>query len=80
MSIAVFYINPISQTPMVNLFDHGELQAALERANQLRRLKMLHICISTENPDNASLSGVSSVEGGKTPDGHDYDWVKRRQV
>jgi MoaA/NifB/PqqE/SkfB family radical SAM enzyme len=75
MSIAVFYVNAVSGSAMVNLFDNGDLLLALERADQLRRLGMLHVSVSTENPDSVGSPGVTSVEDGKTLDEHEHQQV-----
>ena len=86
MSIVIFWIQPGSgeglfpnmSEPKARTFKDLELKEALVFAEQQRKAGMSHVCISTEHPDNVTLPGVDSVEGGKTPDGQDYTWRKRR--
>ena len=56
----------------------ADLGEALKIAENMRREGKQHVCISSENSDCVTKPGVDSVEGGKTPDGHDYTWKKRR--
>lgn len=76
MSIAVFFIG--EHGAEVKLFDDVSLLECLSSAEALRKAGMHHVCISTEFSSNIGKAGVSSVEDGKTPDGVEYLWVKRR--
>lgn len=87
MSIVVFWIQPGSgegmfpnmSQPNARTFKDTELQEALAYAATLRRENLArHVCISSEFPDNVTKPGVDSVEGGRTPDGQEYSWRKRR--
>jgi hypothetical protein len=78
MSIVVFFLSE-DGLPLADKFRSSELSAALKHAELLRKTPgTTHICISSENPDSVGKLGVSSIEEGKTPDGHAYDWKKRR--
>jgi hypothetical protein len=60
-------------------FTDLELTEALTFANALRRrFDIRHVTISSESANSVGEAGVTSVEDGKTPDGHDYTWRKRR--
>jgi hypothetical protein len=59
-------------------FNDNELKAAMGWAEAARRAGHRHVCISSEPNNCVGQMGVSSVEDGKTPDGVDYDWKKRR--
>jgi len=55
------------------------IELALKRANELRAKGFKHVCLSTENENCVTKKGVDSVEEGKTPDGHCYDWSKKQR-
>lgn len=52
---------------------------ALEMVQSLRRAGMKHVIMSNEPGDMVGRLGVDSVEDGKTPDGHDYEWSKKHR-
>lgn len=86
MSIKVFWIQfaptdflPGWSEPRVKSFESTELTAALQFCNDKRKEPgVTHVTISSEMPDSVGKPGVDSIVDGKTPDGHDYTWMKRR--
>ena len=58
----------------VNLTD------ALRESKGLRDDGYRFVTMVSEDPNCVSKAGVDSVENGKTPDGHVYDWKMRRKV
>lgn len=78
MSIAVFYFDANIGIPSVEMFADTALLECLALAERLRKAGMRHVCISSELSSNIGKAGVTAVEGGKTPDGENYTWVKRR--
>jgi hypothetical protein len=86
MSIVVFWIQPGTgeglfpnmSEPKACTFGDLQLGEALAFANRQRNAGMSHVCISSEHPDNVTKPGVEGVEGGRTPDGEEYSWRKRR--
>lgn len=78
MSIAVFYFDSTDGSPSVEMFADTALLECLAVAERLRKSGMKHVCISTELSTNIGKAGVDAVEDGKTPDGENYTWVKRR--
>lgn len=84
MSIVIYYLetSPIIggtvTSTRAEAFGMSEMSAALNRMQALRTLGRTHVAISVDNPDSVGKPGVDSVEDGKTPDGVDYTWKKRR--
>ena len=85
MSIMVFWIqrNPTEflpnwSEPKCKQFSDIQLSEALTFCNAQRNAGHQHVVISSENSDSIGKLGVDSVENGKTPDGEDYTWMKRR--
>ena len=84
MNVVVFWIEPPNpaaffpsmQQPMA--YHTNDLGVALQVAEEKRRAGMRHVTISTENPDSVGQPGVTAVTDGKTPDGNEYGWKKRR--
>ena len=76
-SYVVFWLG--AGNAMHNEFaDMGE---ALEFCQELRKDTagdITHIVMSSDNVNMVGEMGVSSVEGGKLPDGSDYTYTKRR--
>ena len=61
-------------------YDEETLTGALKAAEGLRRqTRYSFVTIVSEDPNCVGKAGVDSVENGKTPDGHEYSWVKRRR-
>ena len=77
MSIVIYYLSPDLVAHRA-LFEDAQFSAALDHVKFLRDSGQLHVCMSNEPSDLVGKMGVTSVENGKTPDGHDYDWKKRR--
>jgi hypothetical protein len=75
MSIVVFWLEPDGR-PAHQEFPAHELLAALKHSEACRRDGKHHVCISTALPGSVGQGGVNSVEGGKLPDGHVYDFNK----
>jgi hypothetical protein len=56
-----------------------DMNKALQRVEELRRSPGYSaVCFAAENPNQVGKMGVDAVVDGKTPDGEDYSWVKRR--
>lgn len=80
MSIAVLWIEVSgSWSANAKLFKSSELGEALKFAEVQRKAGMNHVTISSELEDLVGKPGVSSIEDGKTPDGHDYEWSKQHR-
>lgn len=78
MSIVVFWIEKGSVPQMIRFADN-ELMRALDHSRFLRATpEFSHVIISTELESSVGKAGVDAVENGKTPDGVDYTWNKRR--
>lgn len=75
MSIMVFWLEPDGQ-PARQEFAANDLLGALKFSEERRREGRRHVSISTELPDSVGKGGVNSVEGGRLPDGHVYDYNK----
>ncbi len=86
MSIVVYWITkpsgegmfPGFTEPKCKTFKATQLVEALTFCDQQRKAGCGHVTLSSENPDSVGQRGVDSVENGKTPDGQDYGWMKRR--
>jgi hypothetical protein len=86
MSIVVFWIKPGSgeglfpnmSEPQARTFTELQLTDALAFANRQRNEGFRHVCISMEHSDNVTKPGVDGIVDGKTPDGEEYTWRKRR--
>lgn len=86
MSIAVYWLEEEldgnlepAMVPRVKMFNEDELLTVLKFAETLRDTGALHVSISTQLSDNVGKPGVNSVQDGKTPDGHDYEWSKQHR-
>lgn len=58
--------------PRSKVFSSTEMGAALKWMENLRKDGMLHVVMSSENPDSVGKPGVDSIVDGKTPDGVPY--------
>jgi hypothetical protein len=58
--------------------EHTDMNAALRHAELHRRQGMRFVTMCSENVDQVGKLGVDSIVDGKTPDGEDYTWMKRR--
>lgn len=58
--------------------DHEKLTDALLFSKWMRTCNATFVTMVSENPDSVGKPGVDSIVDGKTPDGHVYDWKKRR--
>jgi len=69
--------------PMSQSFDTIDMSGAMKCSEDLRKARRAGVPVSfitfvSEHPDSVGEAGVDSIKNGKTPDGHDYQWVKRR--
>ncbi|KQV60282.1 hypothetical protein ASC95_02085 [Pelomonas sp. Root1217] len=78
MGIVVYWLEGEGEeaTPVCQFFSSKELTQALAWAEDRRRAGHRHVSISTELDESVGRPGVSSVEGGRTPDGEAYEWSK----
>lgn len=78
--IIVYYLNPNldGNTAQFEGFSPSRLNAALKFCEDVRRQGMMHVVMSSEMPGSVGSPGVDCVVDGKTPDGVDYTWKKRR--
>lgn len=56
--------------------DEQQLTQALDWVKQMRDAGHRFVTMVAEDPQQVGKPGVDAVEGGKTPDGQDYDWSK----
>jgi hypothetical protein len=77
MSIVVYHLTEDGQ-PAAKHFNSQQLGIALSHCETLRKQGARHVTLSSEHSDSVGKPGVTAVEEGKTPDGQDYDWKKRR--
>ena len=75
MSIVVFWLTPDGQ-PAQRGFEQHALLEALRFSEERRREGLRHVCISSELEHSVGQGGVAAVEGGRLPDGHQYDFDK----
>ena len=59
-------------------YDDDQLSEALRTCERMRKAGRTHVTISSELSGSVGKAGVDSVVDGKTPDGVQYDWTKRR--
>lgn len=81
MSIVVFWLHDSASHGTITEhkeFGDLELTDALSFCQRLRNGGARHVTLSSENPNSIGKPGVDSIQDGKTPDGHDYTWKKRR--
>ena len=57
---------------------YSELTEALRASKELRDMGRRFVTMVSEDPNCVGKAGVDSIENGKTPDGHAYDWKMRR--
>ncbi len=56
--------------------DEPQLTAALAIVKARRDAGHTFVTMVAEDPQHVGKPGVDAVEGGKTPDGQDYEWSK----
>jgi hypothetical protein len=81
MSIVVYWLHDSATIGTVTEhkeFTELQLTDALAFCQRLRNGGARHVCLSSENPNSVGKPGVDSVQDGRTPDGHEYGWKKRR--
>lgn len=84
MSIVVYWLDPqidhlrLEDRARARSFKAEELLAALKFCEDLRGAGISHVSLSSENPNSVGKPGVDSIVDGKTPDGQEYTWMKRR--
>jgi hypothetical protein len=65
--------------PKCQFFSPLQMSDALNRMNDLRKREDVEfVGFVSQDANSVGLPGVTSIESGKTPDGYDYDWKKRR--
>ena len=81
LNICVFWLDqngdPQKRSFMSSM-DEDPMGQALKFCQEQRTAGARHVVMSTENSDQVGKPGVDSIVDGKTPDGHDYTWKKRR--
>lgn len=90
MSICIFWLELDSGngelTACHRVFGDKEFNPALSFCKEIRtqtdrpEVVVSHVTMSTELSDMVGKAGVDSVENGKTPDGVEYSWTKRRST
>lgn len=83
MSTVVYWLDHSTGTPECNyrMFEGQIISAPLDFCTGLRKREdVSHVDMCTDNPDMVGKLGVSAVEGGKTPDGFDYEWSKAHRA
>lgn len=88
MSICIFWLerdgNEDKHTACHREFTDKQIVPALTFCRDIRtqtdrpEIIVSHVTMSTELSDMVGKAGVDAVVDGKTPDGVDYSWVKRR--
>ena len=58
--------------------DFDSMTDALAECESLRKHGRRFVTMVSENTDQIGKPGVDSVQDGKTPDGVEYSWTKRR--
>lgn len=71
-------VGAVLPAPVFKVFKDIELTAALSCAARFRSDGLKNVSISSEPGDLVGSLGVDSVEDGTLPDGHHYEWSKRR--
>lgn len=75
MSIVVYWLTREGAAAHQE-FASTELLPALKFGEERRREGLRHVSLSSELDERVGTSGVASVEGGRLPDGHVYDYNK----
>jgi hypothetical protein len=80
MSIVVYWLTPAEgdrpAEARFEAFADDALGPAMARVESLRRGGFAHVSLSTDFAHHVGKPGVASVEDGRTPDGHAYEWSK----
>jgi len=72
----VFWFN---YGPECEFFEPSQMNGALARMAELRKdPEVSFVCFTSYDPHRVGKDGVDSIVDGKTPDGHPYTWMKRR--
>lgn len=58
--------------------NHEKLNDALVFSSLMRTCNATFVTMVSENPNSVGKAGVDEIVNGMTPDGHVYDWKKRR--
>lgn len=70
---------PGMSEPKCRTFTSDKLTEALSFCQEKRNEPGVHhVSLCSEDPSSVGKPGVDSIVDGKTPDGHDYTWMKRR--
>jgi hypothetical protein len=72
----VFWFNA---GPQCEFFLPEEMSLALSRMNDIRKDSSNEfVTFASQDVNRVGKDGVDSIVDGKTPDGHPYTWMKRR--
>ena len=71
----VFFIDPFGEAGAVEC---ATLNKALTWATELRENGNRFVTIASEDPNSVGKPGVDEIVDGRLPDGHAYEWKKRR--
>lgn len=73
----IYWFDQALGTPMMTTV--WTLTDALKTMESLRNQpEAKHVAMCSENANSVGKPGVDCVKDGKTPDGVEYTWVKRR--
>lgn len=72
----IYYTDP--EDNQAYSWDEATLNGALTISEQMRKRGMSYVSMVSENPNVVGKPGVDAVVNGRTPDGHEYTWMKRR--
>jgi len=65
------------QGPECEYFEPSQMTEALALMNELRKDPSNEfVTFASQDPNSVGKPGVDSIENGKTPDGHPYEWSK----
>lgn len=76
MAIVVYWMTEAG--PQAETFSSTDFSGALKKTESVRKEGFQHVVMSNQMDESVGKPGVQSVENGKTPDGHEYTWTKRR--
>jgi len=72
----VYWTNPYTDESFGESFD--VMIDAIKACETYRQSGKTFVTMVQENPNQVGKMGVDSIINGKTPDGENYDWKKRR--
>lgn len=79
-SYVIYYTeNGVCKSTLLNELNLAIAEAELLRKRRRDGADIRHVTMSAEYDDMVGQIGVTAVKNGKTPDGQDYTWKKRRE-